>query len=1588
MVMDFQQVSKGFFRAPDLKEVDQNNLAELRNFLKSVQVGDLKTIEDHRAFIYLLSKFRESIAKTASLNGENFNATLASLLAVGADGLYHNDLRFLFELIQNVDDCSYDDLSQCELSIHFDTNYGTITLEYNECGFRPFDVFAITGIAEAAKNISPDRVEIGEKGIGFKSVFGVADKVLVQSGLFSFMLYENNFTVPYEQYHEFSGVRGTRLTLYLKTTLSSSLSDDDLARDRGRICRSIYEKLVSEYGNKQSLFNKNPILFLNKLTKIRLYTDSLDSMEFTVSKGLEKIEVTSGLSREDGVIISSVISSRGRNMENQKASISCTRYTSPIRYDRDMCVSRYGEKTSFAEKGMMLQIVIPDPECVAAVGTGALYSFLPTQVKIAVPMSCHIPFKLDSSREYVDSQGKNKWFCHSMDAFASMLHKVYGDYAKHVQKSILTYVPKFNEDYFAIEAGNDKLLSLKSNDLLGNNFLREPILYTEEKHYRSCSDVFCFSSAEEIKDPIALYSLLGYHKELFVSNSKQSVSAYGIDVLKDAHFELLFRALGGKISLGESLDVIDEAGVSYNELIGRLDKKLIPCNILNELSNHPKCFKAINDLSIEKIKSNAPVLFEITDATNIKDVRFIIAEEEPIDASFFDEQVARYLANRKFSYIAVPLRKDQKYLAAKNLLVLNAEDELDALAQFCRDVNKNDRFSATLRMRAASNSLNKIDNDNSITTSEYMKLLREVRNNIKMAFGVKHYESYIRVIRELNSDPQRFIRELLQNADDCKYADGVTPSFQMHVDGNRLITEYNEVGFTKENVRAITAIGESTKKQIHSGNFEIGEKGIGFKTVFAVADAVDIHSKDFHFRLTANTPTIPSIISAISGDVDGTQMVFELRERMSVSFAPEQILALCLCLRNLKDITINGIKVRIEDAGSKRLISVDNLQYVFDVYKHHFLIEDPQLLAERNNGGKNVDRNQEILFYISEKSVPKLKYYLYSGLPTAIELGVPCAIDAPFELTASRDHILQNKWNERQRHEMYKAYASMLECVAHKQRIKVLQYVRFQNLQFGSIIKFSLFKNEEDSWLKEYNAISLLEQTRFIPTYDPHYFAKLTENIYRYPAIVHAMISRNNISTASQREIIDDPSNTYDGTLKNLRCKSLSPMDVARHIVSKAHLFIEDDKFRAALYKYLSETSEMHSLSHLLVEAQIIPVKSKRAGEKIRYIAYKGNDLFVDDSATLSPPDYDVIDTSVLSRKQLTHFLDVDIRVMDDGYKRLLYTEKIANIINSPKTNAEKYRLLVAELVKNREQFIMAQGTLLQYRESVPLLMENGGYRCGGAFVAMVERGYFCGPLLCSRIVSKEAAELAKLIRCPDISVIMYDDLEIDTDLTADDIEDLRSGYVRRGYYILEQCMVDGLISDELIQRYGLEGVKRTDYGEYFDEDDFPNEPIKNIVNLRSKLATLCLVARKIVKVQEPRTVDKVQLPSGKQQLLDSAEIREDTMKRYRPTMNTDGCFCQMCRAVKSTEYIEVNNILVKPEYYWPQMRVALCLDCSKRFKLMRGNPDIIKTFYKNIRHADLQSASAIKVPIGNADIRFTQTHLAEIQEILKSNKI
>ena len=122
-----------------------------------------------------------------------------------------------------------------------------------------------------------------------------------------------------------------------------------------------------------------------------------------------------------------------------------------------------------------------------------------------------------------------------------------------------------------------------------------------------------------------------------------------------------------------------------------------------------------------------------------------------------------------------------------------------------------------------------------------------------------------RLSKELYSKDTHFVLELIQNADDNSYheslfsdgCDGV-PSLKFVIGPTSVTVLNNEVGFSEKNVRAICDVGRSTKGAHHSGY--IGQKGIGFKSVFRVTDTPEIHSGGYHIRFDAHCDAIGYIL--------------------------------------------------------------------------------------------------------------------------------------------------------------------------------------------------------------------------------------------------------------------------------------------------------------------------------------------------------------------------------------------------------------------------------------------------------------------------------------------------------------------------------------------------------------------------------------------------------------------------------------------------------------------------------------------------------------------------------------------------------
>ncbi|KAK2755514.1 hypothetical protein FQN54_006454 [Arachnomyces sp. PD_36] len=117
---------------------------------------------------------------------ENLQRRLGSATRTLAQHLYSTETRYVFELIQNAEDNTYDHaISRGEDPyIHFHVYPDKVIIDSNEDGFAKEHVRAICSTGDSTKANAIGY--IGEKGIGFKSVFKIARKVHIQSGPFSF----------------------------------------------------------------------------------------------------------------------------------------------------------------------------------------------------------------------------------------------------------------------------------------------------------------------------------------------------------------------------------------------------------------------------------------------------------------------------------------------------------------------------------------------------------------------------------------------------------------------------------------------------------------------------------------------------------------------------------------------------------------------------------------------------------------------------------------------------------------------------------------------------------------------------------------------------------------------------------------------------------------------------------------------------------------------------------------------------------------------------------------------------------------------------------------------------------------------------------------------------------------------------------------------------------------------------------------------------------------------------------------------------------------------------------------------------------
>lgn len=344
---------------------------------------------------------------------------------------------------------------------------------------------------------------------------------------------------------------------------------------------------------------------------------------------------------------------------------------------------------------------------------------------------------------------------------------------------------------------------------------------------------------------------------------------------------------------------------------------------------------------------------------------------------------------------------------------------------------------------------------------------------------------------------------------------------------------------------------------------------------------------------------------------------------------------------------------------------------------------------------------------------------------------------------------------------------------------------------------------------------------------------------------------------------------------------------------------------------------------------------------------------------------------------------------MNEIWEHNRYNQRLEKLINE-NDKEYIYRELLYKYNSGELQKHNSYSTLLALKDRIPLKNQLGKVNCTKLFLCDQRIGYFYVEILQRLIVNKECEGLARYINCGELRNIHYEDIKRqDTDedepLTADDIEQLNNSYFVNSEEILRGFYRDELISDNLLERYNLGYLSFHSQNDETENYTFPEKPVKNRYFLIHNIRNMFENKSEIISEPETRMVQKIKTKNGEKICLDNKEARQSALKNYAPEETEMLCFCQICRKTKTHKLIEVNNLEKEPKYYFPQMRITLCLDCSKYFEALRENDSKREKYIEAIKNVNIQNQGKIDIPIDqDTTLTFTATHLAEIQEILK----
>ncbi|MCM1214751.1 MAG: ATP-binding protein [Lachnospiraceae bacterium] len=157
------------------------------------------------------------------------------------------------------------------------------------------------------------------------------------------------------------------------------------------------------------------------------------------------------------------------------------------------------------------------------------------------------------------------------------------------------------------------------------------------------------------------------------------------------------------------------------------------------------------------------------------------------------------------------------------------------------------------------------------------------------------------------------------------------------------------------------------------------------------------------------------------------------------------------------------------------------------------------------------------------------------------------------------------------------------------------------------------------------------------------------------------------------------------------------------------------------------------------------------------------------------------------------------------------------------------------------------------------------------------------------------------------------------------------------------------------------------------DTYKFPSARVKNWDSLRKHVAEVLCFAKPVEYAECIRSI-RVSKPEN--------EVKAYLKSMYRTDVNKYAC--QMCYDSFST--VEMCQIANLPEKELDPMHLCLCPNCAVKYRQMRTNETGLRDFLteiKNLTDVEIDNSDPVGILFADEMIYFTQTHIAEIRELM-----